>query len=758
MKQEKIKFTIDSGAIDRLGRELVTRSETAVSELIKNAYDADATEVSVIFRYSGEYYTEIIIEDNGEGMDKTSLKNGFMRISSSNKVHNPKSKKFNRVRAGQKGIGRFATQRLGEKLVIETQSPDENNSWRLTIDWNQYVMDRELGEVENLLEEMPRREKSGTKLMITSLRDQWSDAAIRRIYRYATEIQKPDFFNWNNKGRETLSEDSFNIKFFIQNEASSDKVLFADEATEYYDYAIAEFSGEVDSLGNGNLLVNSKGDKIPWIQNEYFKIGRTDENNKDTSKPFHQLKNVKFRLLYFYLDTPFIPNNYKTAIREFTRINGGIKLFRNGFRVPPYGSEGNDWLGLDLSGARRSIKVTLSNRHVIGFVEIVEDANSKDKLFQESASREGIIHNEAYDELVDFLNKAITKGALLIKGAVEKVKEISTIDAYVVVGKYEDKLLNNFSDFSQKLSSLAEALSKLPIDTTKEIKEIEEVQKFQKLLEEPIQEEFKEIKEVIQSERNRYLEEIEFLRVLGSIGLLVGHFTHEVKQYLPAISVDVNGILNRIKDENFVKGALARIKKNLGLFKTFTTYFDGMVSQNVKRNMQPQDIKEVVSVFLETIGPDSKRSGVQIQPTKYIGFDLITCEMHPSEWSSILFNLYTNSKKAIRKANSKGKIQIISGIVEDKVYLEFYDDGIGVPNEIREKIFDAFYTTSNASSFKDSEIDELSGSGLGLKIVNDIVTAHNGSIAVKNIELEMNAEGYKTCFRVEIPMFKKKEK
>jgi len=758
MKQEKIKFTIDSGAIDRLGRELVVKSETAVSELIKNAYDADATEVSVYFRYSGEYYTEIIIEDNGEGMDKGSLINGFMRISSSNKVHNPKSKKFNRVRAGQKGIGRFATQRLGEQLVIETQAPDENNSWRLTIDWNQYVMDRELGDVENLLEEMPRREKSGTKLIITSLRDQWSDAAIKRIYRYATEIQKPDFFNWSNKEKKSSSEDSFHTKFYKQSIFSSDKELFADEATEYYDYAIAEFSGEVDSLGNGKLLVNSITEKISWVKGERYNIGKNDERKEDIYRPFKVLKNIKFRLLYFHLDHPFIPKNNRTPVREFTKLNGGIKLFRNGFRVPPYGSDGNDWLGLDLSGARRSIKVTLSNRHVIGFVEIVEDANSKDKLFQEAASREGIIQNEAYDELVDFLNKAIVKGAQRMQGAVAKVKEESAKDALKEVEVYEQALLNRLSNFSKTLSRLSETLSELPIETIKQIKEIEEVQKFQKLLEEPIQEEFKEIKEVIQSERNRYLEEIEFLRVLGSIGLLVGHFTHEVKQYLPAISVDVNGILNRIKDENFVKGALARIKKNLGLFKTFTSYFEGMISQNVKRNMQPQDIKEVVSVFLETIGPDSKRSGVQIQPTKYIGFDLITCEMHPSEWSSILFNLYTNSKKAIRKANSKGKIQIISGIVEDKVYLEFYDDGIGVPNGIREKIFDAFYTTSNASSFRDSEIDELSGSGLGLKIVNDIVTAHNGSIAVKDVQPEMNAEGYKTCFRVEIPMFKKKEK
>ena len=123
---EEIGFSIDAGLIDRLGRELVGRAETAVSELIKNAYDADATNVDVDFIDTENSGGTLIISDNGVGMTKDKLVTGFMRISSSDKLENPISERYHRTKAGRKGIGRFATQRLGEELVIITQVLNES--------------------------------------------------------------------------------------------------------------------------------------------------------------------------------------------------------------------------------------------------------------------------------------------------------------------------------------------------------------------------------------------------------------------------------------------------------------------------------------------------------------------------------------------------------------------------------------------------------------------------------------------------------
>lgn len=136
--KDNIRFSVDAGIIDRLGTELVARQETAVSELVKNSYDADATKVTLMFENSNAIGGTLYIEDDGLGMTKEQLINGFMRISSTDKLRNPISERYKRNRAGQKGIGRFAVQRLGEKLTITTQTKNEDFALVLTINWNKY--------------------------------------------------------------------------------------------------------------------------------------------------------------------------------------------------------------------------------------------------------------------------------------------------------------------------------------------------------------------------------------------------------------------------------------------------------------------------------------------------------------------------------------------------------------------------------------------------------------------------------------------
>ena len=144
---KEVGFTVDAGLIQRLGYELVGRAETAVSELIKNSYDADATQVIVDFIDSQERGGALIITDNGIGMNMKQLLDGFMRISSTDKLHNPQSIRFKRTKAGKKGIGRFAAQRLGEELVIVTQTKESGLAIKITIDWNKYVFDKDISSI-----------------------------------------------------------------------------------------------------------------------------------------------------------------------------------------------------------------------------------------------------------------------------------------------------------------------------------------------------------------------------------------------------------------------------------------------------------------------------------------------------------------------------------------------------------------------------------------------------------------------------------
>jgi signal transduction histidine kinase len=154
----------------------------------------------------------------------------------------------------------------------------------------------------------------------------------------------------------------------------------------------------------------------------------------------------------------------------------------------------------------------------------------------------------------------------------------------------------------------------------------------------------------------------------------------------------------------------------------------------------------VAREFIDTIKLSSQRSGIHVEELEILGDDLFTRSMHPSEWSSILFNFYSNARKAIKRAGSPGKILLRIGSVEDRVYLEFSDDGDGIPPENSERIFNAFFTTTSVVGRNSGDYDDLRSTGLGLKIVADIVTGYGGKVFVTT-----PPTGYATCLRVEVP-------
>ena len=191
LDETNVRFSVDAGIINRLGKELVARHETAVSELVKNAYDADATEVKLYFKNAWEEGGELRIEDDGLGMTRDQLINGFMRLSSADKIHNPISSRYSRTRAGKKGIGRFATQRLGNSLTIITQTKESEIALKVTINWNEFETDKDLSLIANRIEGVDKQIEEGTILIINDLREGWSDAMIKRVYRYTSELLQP---------------------------------------------------------------------------------------------------------------------------------------------------------------------------------------------------------------------------------------------------------------------------------------------------------------------------------------------------------------------------------------------------------------------------------------------------------------------------------------------------------------------------------------------------------------------------------------
>ncbi|HCN10804.1 MAG TPA: ATP-binding protein [Chryseobacterium sp.] len=724
-----IRFSVDAGIINRLGKELVAKQETAVSELIKNAYDADATVVDLIFENAWNKGGVLIIEDNGHGMDRDQLVNGFMRLSSSDKIHNPVSNKYKRQKAGRKGIGRFATQRLGKKLTIITQTINSQVALKVTINWDDFVTDKDLTAVSNSIEFVSKTKENGTILIIEGLREGWSDAMIKRVYRYTSELLQPfPLSKKKEEEKEHSIDEGFKSNYYRSDNGGL--VAIVDEEKEIFQHALAEIEGYV--LDDGQGCWSLKSEKLNFPE-EVYPIGNSEKDKDDTTTPFNLIKGVHFKAYYFVYEPSLFAPGTLTFIRELGREKGGIKLYRNGFRVLPYGEQGDDWLGLDKSNNRNLILAQHPNQNFFGFVELDDVVN----IFEETSSREGLIENENLQELINFVYRSLTSAVMKVQ-ALRGRKVTASQKGY----KKES------NDPSEKVDNAIEQIEELFKDTLSNTDSILQQTLAKKTNEQASQliSDLKQAREEEKVKNQELIDEINMLRILAGLGLVIGEFVHEIQRFLPGFDADIRFLKNAVKDYKDIYLRTELLETNVKSFSAYTSYFDKTISRNVHRELESIELRDVVRNFETVISNDLKRASIEMLPTKYEGYDLFTVPMHPSEWASILFNLYTNSKKAIKRAKSDGKIFIRCGKDDKIVFLEFSDNGDGISKENEENIFNAFYTTSTASNHTSDDATALTGTGLGLKIVKDIIEFYNGEIYVST-----PLEGYSTTIRIEIP-------
>lgn len=745
---DNIRFSVDAGVIDRLGTELVARQETAVSELVKNSYDADSKVVDLTFYDSNTIGGTLLIEDDGVGMTREQLVNGFMRISSTDKLHNPVSERYKRQRSGQKGIGRFAVQRLGKKLTITTQTISEEHAIVLTIEWGKYKGDVDLVNITNKIATVEKQKEEGTTLKIEGLKDRWSQASIRRIYRYVSAIIQP--FPLSEVKADTDSSDAMStsltetqveetendiivdpgFKTRFKKKDDDNEILIADESSMIYSHSLAQIDGWIDNSGIGVYTI--KSDKLGIDE-----IGEIGSDPDDMSVPFSELRMVKFRAYYYIYNSGLIPKMHETSIKRLARRSGGIRLYRNGFRVLPYGEPKDDWLKLDASIRQRSILPVHGNINLLGFVEL----DDKKKVFNETSSREGLMENEAFIQLQNFVYRTILTGVI-------KVAEVRNVK--IVSGQSKDGKL--YEKIEVRIKDIAHTIETLDQEFEQEEGNIQVRKKRKKKLQK-LKEDIDEVARLQKEEKSELLKEKSMLRVLSSVGITIGQFIHEVRDYLINMESDVNFLLEKLRSDTVLLERLLILEKNITTFQTYTSYFDGVISQNVVRDLKPIELQKSVEKFWKSIQNDASKSGIIFEEPTRKAFYLYTLPMHPSEWSSILFNFYTNAKKAIKRTKKPGKIMIECGFEENKVYLEFSDTGDGISPENEEKIFDEFFTTTSPSSLE--EIDnsnEITGTGLGLKIVKDVVSSYRGSISVVSPK-----EGFNTCLRIEVSKATDKE-
>ncbi|HEQ3527304.1 TPA: ATP-binding protein [Bacillus cereus] len=186
---QTLYFDSSSNLKDLIGRRLVTNKISAIFELVKNSFDADALEVVVEF---DEENNQLTISDNGDGMTYEDIKNKWMVIGTDNKkgrIYTKSGRPLN----GEKGIGRFSADRLGKRLTLISETVNSNKAIKMEFDWEKFEEREEmrLSDIPVEYHYIESKKEKGVTLIISDLRDEWDDIEISKLEKRLRGLLSP---------------------------------------------------------------------------------------------------------------------------------------------------------------------------------------------------------------------------------------------------------------------------------------------------------------------------------------------------------------------------------------------------------------------------------------------------------------------------------------------------------------------------------------------------------------------------------------
>ncbi|MHC9509828.1 sensor histidine kinase [Kangiella sp. M94] len=398
---EKIEFKPRARLLLQLGDQLIKSDSIALLEIVKNAYDANATHARVYMKnLEDPEKGQIVIEDDGDGMNLDIIRDVWMQPGSEHKeklLARRKPKDKGRPPIGGKGIGRFGVHKLGYKIQLISKM-EGGKEVSLKVDWRDFEQDKFLSDIKiELLEhDSPTHftgNKTGTKIIVHELKNKWTRGSVRDLYRAVNSLNSP-----------FETKDSFNTYFVLDNQ---DWLQGLKNFKEFKEYALYY----AEATLKGNEITKLKYDFRPWDtmskltgrSETYNNIRIVERQVNETSKKKemvdvdlsnYEIGEVKIKFLIFDLSPKVLSLGVsdKKGLREYLNTNGGVRVFRDNIRVYDYGEPENDWLNLDIARVNQPGS-KISNNQIIGAI-LLNRSESKDLI--EKTNREGFIENEAY--------------------------------------------------------------------------------------------------------------------------------------------------------------------------------------------------------------------------------------------------------------------------------------------------------------------------------------------------------------------------
>jgi len=749
--QEQLRFRISSALKNIIGKELITDDYIAIFELVKNAYDANSSKVEIVFNNikdeKNKRNARILIRDEGDGMSLDDLKNKWLLVGFSEKKKIEellKEKDYRqklgekRIFAGAKGIGRFSCDRLGKKLRLLSKKIGEEEINVLDIDWTKFEEDskaefQDINVVHTIQKSIdksiaPKRLTKGTILEIPELNSDWNYKKLVGLKQHLQRLINP---------AQVGGTQDFTIYIEALEFQNDDKVSQKKGYNEPVNGPVKNVVFE--RLGIKTTCISSSiDDKGETITTELFDkdqfIFRLKEKNE-----YSQLKNINIKL--FYLNKP--------AKNTFTRIMGirpvrygSIFLYKNGFKISPYGNEGDDWLGLDRRKAQ-GVRRYLSNRELIGRIEL----NGYQPNFVEVSSRDGgVVKTPEFNVLTKefFMEKVLRRlERYVVEGLEwdnpssqkgpkdpEEIKSDSLVIIDQIVGQVKDE--NKELDFNTDLLKIyaTKQIEKAP----ELIKSIQSLKRFAKTEDEKdfIDQQVKAVSGLVRNFQIQSQELQAELKQREKQLLFLQHVTDEDTKEIVGLQHHINNSTNiinthvkRLQEQarsgksvpsDFVLSTLEKISMQT-LTISSVALFVTQANFDVVASKTKQDLVSFIKQYVE--------NAYVLFNKKRLDYEGITINVHVDAWAEFVYkfnpldfiiiidNLISNSRKA--KAR---KIDIcLNKISDNELEIRVKDDGVGIPLQYVEKLFTFGFSTTEG------------GTGIGLYQIKKILEKY-GDISV----------------------------
>lgn len=733
---ETLKIRPYARLLTMLGDQLIKNEQIAVTELMKNSYDADADWVKVSFENFGDNFkiqdnSRIIIEDNGCGMTHDVITKAWMNPATPNKHTKDISAQRTdggRVIQGEKGIGRFAILKLGRTIEMVTRPKNGDEEYSLVFDFNKYDEDflRENNEEKEIFLEqlgfnlevrrpevfVPRKvtvddktfdgqdNAKGTRITISNLRGAWSEKKFQSLTD-SFEKFKGMFGTLESSSDNDNGVKEFTIGLIHNGEAfvsasradnlaaiSEQKAVFAVQGGKY-DNVSQVLTFNLNGLPK-TLELDDPDVKGLRVFRDRFLL----EDNK-TYRKVTDFGPFTFDFYIFDLnakdDSRYGLNEGQKKIVKEHRVY----LLRDGVRVLPYGNPDDDWLMIDMMRGTISAGITFSNDQVVGRVNITKANNEH---LKDKTNREGLIDDDYYTQ--DFICVIQTLLAYLRKTAYKK---------YLDNQKKKDSIENQRKDaVKNAIEILAEQFSDNKTASTL----------------------ITQLKSSYQKEKQYLLERAERTESLAAVGLSVETTSHDIMLMMNRGLDNLASLMKDSMSPNYdPRVASEQLQKLYGIFTYVGNQIKDMQQLFVssKQRRKHLRVKDLLDKVIRLYANIMERNGIDVK-VDVVGSPLIAV-CTDADLLQLLINLFDNAVYWL-SVTGKPKKNILVTLDGNAQQMLFSDDGCGVRQDDAPYIFDAFF------SGKGEE-----GRGLGLYISKKVLERNDYTIRLAEFSDEKKLSG-----------------